>query len=214
MPAVPRILFWSPIFPIPSGQIPGSTLARFIPFSPEVYFDVGAAAFMVPALGMKMLSSFDCVGAWRGLSLALALVCLCPGIGTAESARDSWIKSLVAQLKIQRRYPSQASGEGGTAKVLFHIDREGHLISAVLAETTGDPVLDQEALAIVKRAQPFAPPPPELADGDLTFLVPIVFAPRRTSEIIRLEETTLKLQESKPNDATLKARLEGVCRGC
>ncbi|MGJ4970246.1 MULTISPECIES: energy transducer TonB [unclassified Bradyrhizobium] len=161
-----------------------------------------------------MLSSLDRVGVRRGFGLALVLVCLFPGIAAADGARETWIKNLVAQLKVQRRYPLQASDQGGTAKVLFHIDREGHLISAVLAETTGDPALDREALAMVERAQPFAPPPPELADGDLTFLVPIVFAPRRTSAIIRLEETTLKLQETKPNDATLKARLDGVCRGC
>ncbi len=161
-----------------------------------------------------MLSTLDSVGVWRGIGLALALVGLLPAIGAAESARDNWIKSLVAQLKIQRRYPLQASGEGGTAKVLFHIDREGHLISAVLAETTGDPALDREAVAMVERAQPFAPPPPELADGDLTFLVPIVFAPRRTSEIFQLDENRLKFREIKPNDAVLKARLDGVCRGC
>lgn len=156
-----------------------------------------------PRMGAEMLSSLD--GVRKGLGLALALLCLFPAMGAAESAKDTWIKNLVAQLKIQRRYPLRASDEGGTAKVLFHIDREGHLISAVLAETTGDPALDQEALAMVRRAQPFAPPPPELADGDLTFLVPIVFAPRRTSQILQTDID--------PSDAVLKARLGGVCRG-
>ncbi|WP_257166359.1 energy transducer TonB [Bradyrhizobium sp. SRS-191] len=146
------------------------------------------------------------IGALRGLALSLILATLIPPPALAGSAKDDWIKSLVVRLKLNRRSPAQATDEGGTAKVVFRIDRTGHLLSAALSESTGDPALDQEALALIERAQPFAPPPPELSDGDLTFMVPIVFAPRRTSGV-QFDEMTL-------NDTVLKARLNGICRGC
>src|SRR3954451_4000615 len=148
-----------------------------------------------------MLKTLDFVGGWRGLGLVLALVVLFPVIGAADSAKDNWIKRLVAQLNAQRRYPLRASDQGGTAKVVFHIDRDGHLISAALTETTGDPVLDEEALAKVQRAQPFAPPPPEVPDDDLTLLLPVVFAPRRTSGIINLDQTKLRFEDTTPSGA-------------
>ncbi|MFC5325304.1 energy transducer TonB family protein [Bradyrhizobium oligotrophicum] len=109
----------------------------------------------------------------------------------ADGGKEIWIKSLLRQLNTQRRYPARATDEGGTAKVVFRIDRAGHLVSTALVESTGDPALDQEALAMVKRAQPFAPPPPELADSELTLLLPVVFAPRRTSDVIKLRAATL-----------------------
>jgi len=161
-----------------------------------------------------MLRTLDFAGGWRRLGLALALVSLFPVIGAADSAKDNWTKRLVAQLNAQRRYPLQAADQGGTAKVVFHIDRDGHLISVALTKTTGDPVLDEEALAMVQRAQPFAPPPPEVPEDDVTLLLPVVFAPRRTSGIMKLDETKLKFEDTTPSGAALKARLNGVCRGC
>jgi len=77
--------------------------------------------------------------------MALAVATLVPGLATADdSTKDIWIKNLGVQLKAQRPYPPQAAGRGGTAKVVFHIDRSGHLISAALTESTGDPALDKE----------------------------------------------------------------------
>ncbi|MGJ5176777.1 energy transducer TonB [Bradyrhizobium oligotrophicum] len=142
---------------------------------------------------------------WHTFGLALILLGLCPGIGAADSAKDNWIKALLQQLKASRRYPLQATDQGGSAKVVFQIDRAGRLLSAALTESTGDPALDQEALAMVERAQPFPPPPPDLPDSDLTLLLPVVFAPRRTSE----------LDHTRPNHRIAQqARLNGVCRSC
>ncbi len=127
----------------------------------------------------------------RKVGLALAIMSLLPALGMADGGKEVWIKSLLRQLNAQRRYPVGATDEGGTAKVVFRIDRAGHLVSTALVESTGDPVLDQEALAMVKHAQPFAPPPPELTDSELTLLLPVVFAPRRTSDVIKLHAATL-----------------------
>jgi protein TonB len=41
-----------------------------------------------------------------------------------------------------------------------------------------DAVLDAEALDLIKRAAPLPPPPADIADSDLSFIVPIRFAAR------------------------------------
>ncbi|WP_244423155.1 TonB family protein [Bradyrhizobium sp. ORS 375] len=96
----------------------------------------------------------------------------------ADSAKDSWNKSIGIRLTAQRRYPPHAGSQGGTTKVLFRIDRSGRLISVALVESTGDPALDKEALTIVERAQPFPPPPPDLDDDGIDLRVPFIFPPR------------------------------------
>jgi protein TonB len=141
----------------------------------------------------------------RGAGTALAIAMIVPGIAAAEGAKDVWIKSLSVKLTAQRRYPPEATGQGGTARVVFRIDRSGRLLSAAIAESEGDPALDKEALAIVERAQPFASPPPDIGEDALTLRVPFVFPPRPKSSII---------EDIGPDDAALKARLKGVCRGC
>ena len=61
------------------------------------------------------------------------------------------------------------------ASLAFTIDRKGNVLSSQIATTSGSAVLDAEVLALVKRAAPFPPPPAEVADTDLSFVVPIRF---------------------------------------
>ncbi|MGJ4952940.1 energy transducer TonB family protein [Bradyrhizobium sp. HKCCYLS20291] len=119
--------------------------------------------------------------------------------------KDAWLKGLAVQLKAEQRYPPQAGRQGGAAKVLLHIDRSGRLISAALLESTGDPALDKEALAMVERAQPFAPPPGEVSDDNLTMRVQIVFAPKPVPGT---------MQDVGPEGRELRAKLNSICRGC
>ena len=62
------------------------------------------------------------------------------------------------------------------ASLAFTIDRKGKVLSSQIATSSGSAVLDAEALALVKRAAPFPPPPAEVADTDLSFVVPIRFS--------------------------------------
>jgi len=65
-----------------------------------------------------MLRMLDFTGGWR-LGLALALVSRFPAIGAAAIAKDDWIKSLVAQLNAQGRYPPQTSTKAGRPTSCF-----------------------------------------------------------------------------------------------
>ena len=94
----------------------------------------------------------------------------------SSAAIVSWQNSLVAQLERNKRYPPQAAGEQGTAKLAFRIDRHGRVVSSRIVGSSGSAVLDEETLALVKRAQPFPAPPPDIADDQLAFVVPVRYA--------------------------------------
>jgi protein TonB len=123
-------------------------------------------------------------------------------IGHAQTAvvRD-WQKQIGIRLSGNKGINPQ--GQNGTAKVGFVIDRTGKLVSSWLAESTGIPALDEHALAIVERSQPFPMPPPELNDDQLRMTVPFTFdarpEPGRASDF---------------GEAAVGAKMRSICRGC
>ena len=88
-----------------------------------------------------------------------------------------WTTKLMDQLQRSKRYPAAAQRrrEEGTAQVVFTIDRQGRLLSASIQKSSGSEALDTEALALLKRAAPFAPPPPELGREHISLTVPVRF---------------------------------------
>lgn len=92
-----------------------------------------------------------------------------PSISTA-----SWRGSLIAHLNRYKRFPGGA--QPGTVQVAFAIDRSGNVLSARLAGSSGDPALDQEAVAMIRRASPVPAPPSGLGGGTISLAVPVRFA--------------------------------------
>ncbi len=99
-----------------------------------------------------------------------------PKPAPSSAAITNWQKSLVAHLGRFKRYPAQARGAEGVVSLAFSIDRQGRVVNSRIAKSSGSAVLDAEALAMIKRAAPLPPPPAEIADADLSFVVPIRFA--------------------------------------
>jgi protein TonB len=94
-----------------------------------------------------------------------------------SNAIPSWTTRIVALLERNKRYPpaAQARGEQGVAQVFFTLDRQGHVIDSRIARSSGAAALDEEALALLRRAQPFPAPPAELAGPQVNLTVPIRF---------------------------------------
>jgi protein TonB len=94
-----------------------------------------------------------------------------------STAIPSWTSQLVAVLERNKRYPpaAQARREQGIAHVFFALDRQGHLLESRIVRSSGAAILDEEALALVQRAQPFPPPPAELTGPRVALTVPIRF---------------------------------------
>jgi protein TonB len=93
----------------------------------------------------------------------------------ARAVVATWRSQIVTILEHNKRYPSdaRARGEQGVTRLAFRIDGQGHLVASRIVASSGSAALDAETLALVQRAQPFPPPPPELAGSELT--VPVSF---------------------------------------
>jgi TonB family protein len=99
-----------------------------------------------------------------------------PGIGEkARRAQLTWRKQLVAHLDRAKRYPAEGNGRGAIVTVRFRIDRSGRLQMAEPGAAGQDAAFEAAALAMLKRADPLPPPPPEVADNGLTFALPVMF---------------------------------------
>ncbi len=93
------------------------------------------------------------------------------------NALPNWKSRLVARLERYKRYPEQARarGERGVAQVAFSVDRSGGVHSARIVRSSGSHALDDATLALVARAQPLPPPPPEIRGGRIAIVVPISY---------------------------------------
>jgi protein TonB len=94
-----------------------------------------------------------------------------------SNAVPTWKTQIVALLERNKRYPetSQSRREQGVAQVFFSIDRQGRVIDSRVVRSSGASALDEEALALLRRAQPFPKPPAELGGEHVDLTVPIRF---------------------------------------
>jgi TonB family protein len=92
------------------------------------------------------------------------------------AAIAKWHKALLARLARYNRYAAQANSAEGVVSLAFTVDRKGNIVTSRIEKTSGSSVLDAEALALLARAAPLPAPPPEIADADLAFVLPIRFA--------------------------------------
>lgn len=94
------------------------------------------------------------------------------------NAVPTWQSQLLNRLEAFKRYPPQAQeyDEQGTAYLRFSMDRLGHLLTASIVKSAGHADLDQETLALIRRAEPLPKPPPEVAGDPVTITVPVRYS--------------------------------------
>ena len=100
--------------------------------------------------------------------------------GASAAAVASYNQLVAARLRRFKQYPSasKAAGQQGTARLSFRIGRGGQVLSSRLSRSSGHAALDRETLAMVRRAQPFPPFPPDIRQGSMSFDVPIQYSIR------------------------------------
>lgn len=89
--------------------------------------------------------------------------------GASSISPAKWQSRLMAHLERRKRYPagSRQRREQGTVYVRFHLDDDGNVLSVALARSSGFSELDNEVLALVRRASP-VPAPPEGVNRTIT----------------------------------------------
>ncbi len=87
---------------------------------------------------------------------------------------------MLGRLQRAKRYPDGARerDEQGVATVTFSMDRSGHVLSASLARSSGSTALDEEAVAMVRRAEPLPPVPADIAGATIKLTLPVAFSLR------------------------------------
>jgi protein TonB len=100
-----------------------------------------------------------------------------PAAVPSAAVVHNWESELVAHIEHFKRYPAdaRARGEQGIARIAFTIDRDGWVRGSRIVQSSGAPELDQEALAMLTRAQPVPRPPNRVPVSELSFVVPVRF---------------------------------------
>jgi protein TonB len=93
----------------------------------------------------------------------------------------TWQNMVLTYLQKEKRYPAQSRWrhEEGVVYVRFSLDRNGHVLRAQIAHSSGYPALDAEVLELLKRAQPLPKPPDEMPGDPLELMVPVDFFMRK-----------------------------------
>jgi periplasmic protein TonB len=89
----------------------------------------------------------------------------------ANASVATWRSQIVAILERNKRYPAKARDrdqQGQGALLAFSIDIQGHLLASRIVKSSGSAALDAEMMALVQRAQPYPPAPPEEAGREMT----------------------------------------------
>lgn len=95
----------------------------------------------------------------------------------ASAAPDSWEGRVLARLIRFRRYPPAAhrSRIEGVPLVQFTLDRRGRVLDSRLERSSGNPMLDREAVSLPQRAQPMPAPPEDRPGATISLVVPVEF---------------------------------------
>jgi protein TonB len=102
------------------------------------------------------------------------------GSNAGNVVPPSWVRRLLAQLNRFKQYPRDARRrrEEGVVALSFTVDRSGRVLARHVAKSSGSRALDEEALAMLQRAQPLPAFPPGMGGTSRSFNVPIRFSLR------------------------------------
>jgi periplasmic protein TonB len=111
-----------------------------------------------------------------------ARIAMAPNPGAeSEGAKvglQSWMSEAAAHLRRYSTYASNGSSESGTVQLSVTFQRNGHVLSRRVATSSGSARLDQAALAVIDRAQPFPPFPASMPEAQVTKTVPLHLRPQ------------------------------------
>jgi periplasmic protein TonB len=96
----------------------------------------------------------------------------------ASAGRASWESELAAHIRRYASYSANGSRESGTVRVGVTIDRNGRLLSHRLAGSSGSSALDNAAMTVIERAQPFPRFPPGMSQAQIALTVPLHLRPQ------------------------------------
>ena len=98
--------------------------------------------------------------------------------GSVASMIATYNQRVRAHLMRFHQYPKSANGQNGVVTVNLTLGRGGQVLSSRVGGSSGVAVLDAQAMAMVRQAQPFPPVPPEITYGTMLIKVGVKFGDR------------------------------------
>lgn len=97
--------------------------------------------------------------------------------GVVTPSQANWQAQVLAHLERHKRYPraAQRRRSEGVSLIEYAVDRMGGVQWARLARSSGNALLDGEALAAVQRASPLPSPPDEVQGDPVQITTPVEF---------------------------------------
>lgn len=101
-----------------------------------------------------------------------------PSRAASAGEQEQYARRLARHVERYKRYPAAAARQRitGVTSLSITINRSGGLVAARVASGSGHSVLDEEALAIARRAAPYPRPPENIGDRNFSFTVALRFA--------------------------------------
>ena len=93
-----------------------------------------------------------------------------------QAGSDAYNALVFGHLQRFKRYPSSARGAQGTVVVRFVLNRAGAVIESAVMKSSGNDVLNREALEILRRASPFPAFPAAKPGAQDVYIAPVNFA--------------------------------------
>jgi periplasmic protein TonB len=93
-----------------------------------------------------------------------------------EAGSNAYNALVFGHLQKFKRYPSAARGKSGTVVVRFVLNRAGDVIDSIVTKSSGNDVLDREAIDILRRASPFPSFPAAKPGAQDTYIAPVNFS--------------------------------------
>lgn len=100
-----------------------------------------------------------------------------PNIGIGDDKQQltaDWGRKVSAYFALHKRFPKVQKREA-RVMVTFSLNRQGHVLSVAVLESSGDPAYDEAAVDMIRRSDPVPRPPAKLTDESLSFTLPVVF---------------------------------------
>jgi periplasmic protein TonB len=94
----------------------------------------------------------------------------------SEAGSNAYNALVFGHLQKFKRYPSAARGKVGTVVVRFVLNRAGEVTDSAVTKSSGNDVLDREAIEILHRASPFPAFPTAKPGAQDIYIAPVNFA--------------------------------------
>jgi periplasmic protein TonB len=98
------------------------------------------------------------------------------GIGLdSQKLTANWGRQISAYFELHKRYPQTEKHKNARVKVSLVLNRQGHVVSVDVLETSGDPLYDEAAISMIRRSDPVPRPPAKLTDEEFKYSLEVNF---------------------------------------